>query len=1025
VQRLQNALGRSPLPARSRLGLALSLGFALGLAACGGGGGGSGGTMYIETCTLGCGSGSDGSQVSCQFNQAAVNQEIAVFFSEPVDEASISSSSFEIIDVTSGSSPNGTRFRDPNNPRKVLFRPAVTFAPDGSISFGFDQDATYRVLLPGTSQGDSGPFIRSEGGSSNVSRLSCDVRTSQAAVDLVPGPPTVQIFVKQAIPGTPDPDDFIEDVLVTTNPIVTDVWRGSDVRFEFNDLMNPATLTNPSTGQSPFVRIEVDLDGNLATPDRVALPGSYVAELDPILLRTVMTFTPLEGIPSSGSLDPLINPSGLPRQLVITVPSNLQDLAGNPLANPTTANLIPEFIEIDPVTLPDADGENFTDTDNLDARRSSAVWGAGKLTRGHGGGRGRLGEIVVRATETLVLNTDSQSFPLSTVGPYDLITDQIPGVDYVPTDASGVNDPDNWPTITVTDGTFEFSALTIELGGTLRFEGANPARVLVRGNVNIQGVLDVSGGTPQVHNSVQALGAAGGAGGPAAGDGGDGATRFDYGGSNMTNAGAIDVPDLDVAIDGFRGAGVGGVDFIGAGFGGNHWPTAMPTSTSIGPPANGDLFFSVISDACLSAQTGQPGGGGGYATDGRPGTPQTPVPTSVEGVPNLPAAGTSGFGGPASDVGLEPPGAPPLIRTLSFEQGFLRGGSGGGGGGASTFGTESSGAFGICLDGTTMVNAMRDHSGAGGGGGGGAVQLTVGGPILSISGVIDAGGGAGGSSLPAAGGDTEETQFRPKRAVPGGGGSGGAIRLQSFNFPDSVFNAAAPPRLDVGGGAGGTNTLGSVGGVGGAGLIRLEGVTLLPQASSVAGLFEPTDPTVAGPDGINFLSIGNWAIPRNRPESYSGAVSCWMRPTGNFFQIVFLPDDLGAPTAEERYGWDMDVLFGAQTYSYRDPDDSPFAGQSFEQRFPNSFTANSYLVVRFQGARSSGEIADFCNVDFGSQIVLGSLTPWVSHPDQLNQFSPKPNMIRFCVVFDFRATLGSPQNQVGGITNLRIRTQPD
>jgi len=1017
-----NVLGRS---------LTLSsLGLLFGLSACSGGGGDSGGTMYIETCSLGCGSGEGGIQVSCQFNQAAVNQEIAVFFSEPVDPASITSASFEIIDVLSGASPNGTRFRDPNNPRKVLFRPTIAFEDDGSISFGFDPDATYRVTLPGVEQGDEGPFIRSEAGSSNASRLSCDIRTSQAAVDLVPGAPSVTVLVKRAIPATPDPDDFIADVEVTPSPIVTDVWQGSDIQFLFDDLMNPATLADPQTGSSAFVRIEVDLDGNLSTPDRTPLFGTYVVELDPIQLRTKMTFTAFDGIPSSGSLDPDINPDGLPRQIVITVPSNLQDVAGNALANPLTASVVPEYVPIDPVTLPDADGENFTDTNNQDISHSSAVWGAGKLTRGQGGGRGRLGDLLVRTGTTLVLNTTNQTFPLDLTGPHDILSNQIPGVDYQPVSTEGTNDPLAWPTITVTDGAFEFANLVIESGGTLRFEGSQPARIFVRGNVNILGTLDISGGTPTPHNSTSILGGPGGAAGPAAGVGAEGATRFDYGGTNMIAVGGVDVPNASVFVDGRRGQGVGGVDFIAAGFGGAHWPTATPLNTNIAPPNNLDLTFSNIAGSCLSAQMGLPGGGGGYATDGLPGVPATPVPNSTDGIPNLPAIGSSGQGGPSSDVGLEPPGSLANIRRLRFEAGHLRGGSGGGAGGATAFGTESSGFGGQCLDSNSVVATWRDHSGAGGGGGGGAAQLVCGGPSLTIAGTIDAGGGNGGSSVAAVAGDDEEAELRPKRAVPGGGGAGGAIRIQATNFPSSALSLAMPPRLDVSGGAGGTNSTGSVGGRGGAGLLRLEGLNSLPVASEIASLIAPTDPAVVGTDAINILSIGNWNIPRLRPESYSGGMSCWMRPEGTFFQIVFLSDEPLATDPDERYGWDMGVIYGPSStvYSYRDPTNSPFAGQSIEEVYPNVFDGaapGSYLTVRFQGARSAGEVSDLCGVDLATQVVAGSLTPWVSHPDELNLFSPRPNLIRFVVVFDFAATFNDPQAQIQGVTGLKIRTQPD
>ena len=61
-----------------------------------------------------------------------------------------------------------------------------------------------------------------------------------------------------------------------------------------------------------------------------------------------------------------------------------------------------------------------------------------------------------------------------------------------------------------------------------------------------------------------------------------------------------------------------------------------------------------------------------------------------------------------------------------------------------------------------------------------------------------------------------------------------------------------------------------------------------------------------------------------------------------------------------------------------------------------------------------------------AQIAMGSLTPWVRHPFQLNLFSPRPNMVRFCIVFD--TSLVRPHELTGfvkGVTNLKIQAQPD
>ena len=63
-----------------------SLGLLLPLSACSGGGSEGGGAMFIETCSLGCGSGAGGVQVACYSNQTPLNQEIFVYFSSPVED---------------------------------------------------------------------------------------------------------------------------------------------------------------------------------------------------------------------------------------------------------------------------------------------------------------------------------------------------------------------------------------------------------------------------------------------------------------------------------------------------------------------------------------------------------------------------------------------------------------------------------------------------------------------------------------------------------------------------------------------------------------------------------------------------------------------------------------------------------------------------------------------------------------------------------------------------------------------------
>ena len=90
----------------------------------------------------------------------------------------------------------------------------------------------------------------------------------------------------------------------------------------------------------------------------------------------------------------------------------------------------------------------------------------------------------------------------------------------------------------------------------------------------------------------------------------------------------------------------------------------------------------------------------------------------------------------------------------------------------------------------------------------------------------------------------------------------------------------------------------------------------------------------------------------------------------------------------------------------------------------------AYLSVLFQGATAVDDIStDPCDVQLsgvGAKIAEGSLTPWVRHPDELNQFLPRPNMVRFTIVFDRSgAPAGSVASRIQGVTDLIIHAQPD
>lgn len=1048
------------------------LGLAFALSACSGGGSDSGGTLFIESCSLGCGSGSGGSQVSCAIVNVGRNVELSVLFSEPLDPASIDNSTFRVINTTTGQVPPMSFGVDPLDPRRLIARPTLTFDTLGNPVFALDENETYGVTIPGEAQDATGPFIRSVGGRGNQSRLQCTIRTTEGIIDPVPGAPNVTVTVNTlAGQGVPAQGAF-------------DVRLDSSVLMVFDDIMNPATLADPLTQAPAFIRTFVDPDGNVAdSSDQVELAGSYVWNVDFDLLRTTLVFTPNGGFPSRGS------DQANPRKIVIDIPNSVRDLVGNQLENPGKIVFTPEFVPFDPVCLPDDDGENFLNDNNHDVSRSGADWGEslpGALTFGVSGGSGRLGTLVVRTGETIVLDTDSQTFPLPTQA-YELITNQQPvgnaagdPGDYDP------SDPGTWPTITVTDGVFEFSKLIIESNGTLVLTGSNPGRVFSCGDLVINGVLDCSGSTPEPHPSnsynmfqdLEAFGGAGGAGGPNGGDGGDGGDRYDQTGTDpaLINFGAItfpgDPPDNPGSDnDGKNGEGVGNdeVTRVAAGQGGVHYPPNMIEHSSTGNPAFGDqTAFSHVDIGgtlqCRVAMVAGPGSGGAYALDGSPGVPMSPY-TAVEDQNGSPPALTNTPeqtpGGDNAALNLPPPGGGGA-RKLDVLLGHLRGGAGGGGGGLHTWGTRSNGAPpGSCFGGFVIAFPYWDHSGAGGGGGGGAIQA-VSGRTLTLNGTVDASGGDGGSAtipgqpmsacVQVGAGDPQNVVACAAFASPGGGGSGGAVKLQGRSL--SILDL--PGRIDVLGGAGGVGVGGSIGGDGGPGLVRLEFIgagSPETEADNFAGSiapFLPTDPTFNDPyTSAAILSIGELQRQILRPDSFTASMSCWMKPTGNFFSLLFDGDVAGSDDPADK-GWNMDILYDTsvpadgiadEVFPYRgiptgEPN-YPLSGMDFEEFFGNDLNhglptfQGSLLAVRFQGARVNGDLPDPCNVELSgvdADIVPGSLTPWVRHPADLNLFEPQPNMIRFCVVLEKamqKPSINPIESRVVGVTNLRVCSSPD
>ncbi len=1029
------------------------------------------GSFYIVSCTLGCTDGVTSNEVNCAIANTYQNQEISIIFSEPFDLFSVNSSSFRVTDVANGTTPSGQFFTDPTNPRRLIFRPSLTFDQNGTPIHGFASSTSYRIFLPGLAQSDFGPFIQSTLGIRNKSRMQCTIKTTEGVIDPVPGRPSAQMFVDQVVgyeaDGTPI---VVSDVLLNGGTELDDVYRQTAIRFEFDDVMNVATLLNPSTGASPSIAVDVDEDGDLATPDRTPISGRFSFSVDLAQLTTTLLFVTDVPLPSAGPNAPLN-----PRRIVLTLPPAVQDLVANPIGvGGGTHSFITELPQLGEVLVPDG-GEDFLlswpdPNSNEDGQRSGAFWGGGRLTRGVGGGSGRLGDLRVQGGQTLVLNTDSQNFPLGIVDglALDLLPDLLGNADAVNFPSTLGNYPDS---ITVTDGAFEFQSLTLDSGSKLVLIGSQPARLYVRGFANIGSgsILDLSGVQPADHDSSIVdpetqlsvpVAPAGGA------DGGFGGDRFDM--SVNAAMAALGLCENDVIANfgantqGRAGMGVGRSVGLGSGVGGVQYPTNYPivnTNTTADNNSQGLGFNRVntynANDSnleCRSMMVGGVGSGGAYSLDGGIGTSDSTLSTALapagqdNGAPDTP-------GGDSSTIGIEAPAEDNVgysQRLLNWWDGFLRGGSGGGGGGNHPHGSFAWDPLGLdigCISVNNFFKAWHDHSGAMGGGGGGALQLTAG-KRLAVDGQIKAVGGQGGQARAALSNfmcdastwTVDFTQF----ATPGGGGSGGAIKLQSM----VVDIASLAGTIDISGGLGGAGVWSlSQGGAGSPGLLRVEDVAGGVSRSLIASSVLPYDPV---DDSLSWISVDNgqnaldgpgWSATTHRPDSISASMSCWLQPSGTFFSLFFVSDEEDDNTGDpDKMGWNMDILYtpgGGPEVTIPFRGANGLLSNSWENEFGislgtqgGSVTA-APVVIRFQGARTDGT-TDLCNGDVNdlfAGIDPASVTPWVDHPDMFNNFSTTPNMIRFAIIFDGTSqgadVPGDVLADVAGVTNLRVRVVPD
>ncbi|MHC4376920.1 MAG: Ig-like domain-containing domain [Planctomycetota bacterium] len=1047
----------------------------LTLGSCGGGSDNEsgGGQLSLTSCSLGCAFSASG-PASCAISDVFVNQVIWAEFTEPVDISTVNGSTFQVFNSITGQTPPGLYTLDPSNPRRVFFQPTLTFDSSGSPSFGFDLGESYELRILGRNTTPDGPVILSAAGQENQTELNCFVIADEGVADIVPGAPEADVFLQE-----------LDDNGLVINEVnaagATDVALNSRLRMVFNDVMNPASLVNPALQTSDTISVAIDPDGDIANPeDQLELPGEFLISVDTVSQTTEVLFLPEGGFPSAGG--DLLNP----RKIVVTLPAAIIDLGGNSLAN--TGDRVFETIA---VAFPQTTlVEDFTSNALVDQVRSgmfvepaaetvqtldggSTLNLTGRATPGFGGGSGVLGDLVLDNGEIVVLSTDASIpvllGPSLITGPKDALGETLVGNPAFD-EAAFFSDPISWvndnpgvvgelhvqttlidnyfitgddpgeANLTITDGTFPFASVRLLPSSQLKFVGSNPARLFARGDMIIQGLIDLAGRPPGAgasnlaigeHISSEGFGAVGGLPGPNGGAGGRGGDRPDSTGTGLIGApglnGFLHTPGAVIDIDGSAGEGRGGVAPVvgndaGAGSGGLSWPNPLPG------PTKGDLGGFEPDTLCGSNQVGGVGAGGSFSAFGQPGqyiAPGSPQPVAP----------------PASQPGNE------LLRVTDIDLDpdlgdGLVGGSGGGGGGAGIQGTKTNGSFITqCLTpiipGPLELLTYFDHSAAAGGGGGGAIQLQAGSGVnLGSSASIRAGGGDGGNAVDGVGLTSEDS-----RAAPGGGGSGGSVLIQAID----LGLAAVPGLIDISGGRGGASiALGaqpSVGGSGSPGIVQLFNSPDVPLnlgavAGSVNGLAGDDDPGVFAED---FLQVGDWLGTQpgttNGPSSRSGIQSCWLIPEGSVFSVEYLADDV----PNDFYGWNMKVQLssGFGVVDFRGDSgllSDQLGGLSLED-FLTAELGASPLVVRFQGARTLAGLVDPCNAVEGDPLVLGSITPWLKDPSELNTYwdtvpglpaqvaaQRRPNVIRYQIVFDGSQDLGP---FIESIVELSIETQPN
>lgn len=637
------------------------------------------------------------SSSGCVITDIAPNQTVEFVFSHPINPATVTNTSFSIL-TASGEAPNGSLLTSGST---VTFVPRISNVR-GVTEFGFVAGETYTLTVSGGTQSQS---IRSVSGGALANTISCNLTVSRPLVDPNGAPPTATLLSPATLVG---------------------VQPGTTIVVGFDELIDTSPFQGATTATSPILyRLRRTVGSGAirlcdVTTAAVVLPG-----VPQVVINTSNSETPVQV-----SLKPTIPlPAGVCVEVEVT--SRVTDLSGKP-ANQVTY----QFITQDSGASVRSIVEDFSSSLKFDSDYSSGRWGNNEAIPGEVGEDGILGDFNVRngvegPPNVFTWNTDSPML--------------IPG-----------NQTMTGQDITVSDGIFRFSRFRLQAGDTLRLQGANPGRFIVRGSVDIEGTISAS--APQVGFYQRSQISAGQPGG----FGGVGGARGGAGGDAANGMGAQ--PRFD---------GQSGEDIrlmAGHAYAGNAAGTGGAGSGQF--PASGaeSAVTHTGFQNFYSAQIAAGGGGGGGSVAGSPGRALRTTSCPVLGIPpNCVELGPNSVGGGLFDLLPVPTGLPTTVDH------FLVGGSGGGGGGSCPFWSARPMSGGRTLW----------WSGAAGGGGGGIVTFRVGGNLTMST----------GASIEARGGDCNTNALPPP--VPGGGGGGGTCFLQ-------VGGAVSlGGLLDIGGGAGG------------------------------------------------------------------------------------------------------------------------------------------------------------------------------------------------------------------------------